>query len=78
MISINDSISALVNVLKKSNSDIIIKYEALNKKEMLFLKKLYVENIKPYYNVNRTANYIDRKGKEIIIGENTSKKSVSA
>ena len=78
LISINDSINALVNVLKKSNSDFIIKYEALNKKEMLFLKKLYVENIKPYYNVNRTANYIDRKGKEIIIGENTSKKSVSA
>ena len=50
----------------------------MKKKTTYILKKLYIENIKPYYNVNRTANYIDRKGKEIIIGENTSKKSVSA
>ena len=76
LISINNSINIISSVFKKSNSDFIIKYDGLNKREILSLKKLYIENIEPYYNVNRTANYIDRRGKGIIIGGNTSKKSV--
>lgn len=78
ILNINNIINEKVMIAKKSKNSLIIKYDSFNEKEKTYLTKIYTENIKPYFHINKTPNYIDRTGKEITIKSNKSKKSISA
>lgn len=76
ILSLDNKINTTVTISQKYNDGIIIKYDELNEKETKYLMKLYIENIKPFYSINRNPNYIERI--DIITEGKTAKKKLSA
>lgn len=78
ILNINNIINEKVTINKNNKNTLIIKYEHFDEKAKTYLKQIYIENIKPYFDVERMPHYIDRTGKEITIKNKSKKQSTSA